>query len=90
MKEKLMLDGPEIFKKFQLKKVILYGSVLEERMGEMSDVDLLVDYLPPDKFFAFQCLMEEVLNIPVDVHTMDEDAAFTNRVLQQGEVIYEV
>jgi len=87
---KLIQEGRVIFRKFKIKKVILYGSVLENNMREKSDIDILVDFLPPDKFFAFQCQLEDLLNVPVDVHTMDEDEQFTRKVLQRGEVIYEV
>ena len=90
IKSKLAQEGPEIFRKFKLKKVILYGSVLENTMNKSSDIDIMVDYLPPEKFFTFQCQLEEKLNILVDLHTMDEDEQFTRKVLQRGEVIYAV
>jgi predicted nucleotidyltransferase len=89
-KSKLIREGLEIFRKFKIKKVILYGSVLENNMRENSDIDILVDFLPPDKFFSFQCQLEGRLNVSVDVHTMDEDEKFTRKILQRGEVIYEV
>jgi len=90
VKSQLIQQGKELFKKFQVKKVVLYGSVLENNMREDSDIDIMVDFLSPDIFFSFQCQLEELLNIPVDVHTMDEDKKFTRKVLQRGEVIYEV
>ena len=61
VKSKLILQGKELFKKFQVKKVVLYGSVLESNMREASDIDILVDFLPPDIFFSFQCQLEELL-----------------------------
>jgi predicted nucleotidyltransferase len=90
VKSLLTQKGEEVFKKFQVNKVVLYGSVLEYNMREHSDIDILVDYLPPEIFFAFQCQLEELLNVPVDVHTMDEDEKFTRKVLERGEIIYEV
>ncbi|GEM_PF-1396339 len=89
-RERIIREGREIFQEFRVKKVILFGSVLENNMRQNSDIDILVDYLPPERFFAFQCRLEERLDMSVDVHTMDEDEKFTRKVLQRGQVIYEV
>ena len=90
VKRRLIEDGKEIFKKFNLKKVVLFGSVLENRMCSMSDVDILVDPLAAEQFFTFQCSLEEKINMPVDLHTMNEDSTFVEKILKRGEVIYEV
>jgi len=90
MKRRLIEDGKNIYERYRIRKVVLFGSVLENRMSVNSDVDLLVDPLPAEYFFAFQCLLEEVLNVPVDLHTMNEDRKFVEKILARGEVIYEV
>lgn len=89
-RRKLMREGRAIFEQFHLKKVILFGSVLENSMHAGSDLDLLVDDLAPEVFFDFQCRLEEVLDISVDVHTMRDDPAFVAKIQRRGEVIYEI
>jgi predicted nucleotidyltransferase len=59
-------------------------------MCATSDVDILVDPLSAEQFFTFQCILEEKLNLPVDLHTMNEDRKFVEKILSRGEVIYEV
>jgi predicted nucleotidyltransferase len=90
VKRRLIEDGMQIFKKYKIKKVVLFGSVLENKMCAHSDVDILVDPLSAEHFFTFQCVLEEKLNLPVDLHTMNEDSKFIEKVLERGEVIYEV
>jgi predicted nucleotidyltransferase len=90
VKRRVIEDGKEIFKKYRIKKVVLFGSVLENRMSVTSDVDILVDPLSAEDFFSFQCSLEEKLNLPVDLHTMNEDRKFVEKILERGEVIYEV
>ncbi len=90
VRQKLISEGRDIFKEFNLKKVVLYGSIFAGNMRQDSDIDILVDSLEPEKFFIFQCRLEERIGIPVDVHNMDEDEKFTRKMLQRGEVIYEI
>jgi predicted nucleotidyltransferase len=90
VKRRVIEDGKEIFKKYRIKKVVLFGSVLENRMSVTSDVDILVDPLSAEHFFTFQCILEDKLNLPVDLHTMNEDRKFVEKILERGEVIYEV
>jgi len=70
--------------------VILFGSVLENRMSSRSDVDILVDSLSAEEFFSFQCQLEERLNLTIDLHTMSEDRRFIEKMIKRGEVVYEV
>ena len=59
-------------------------------MCASSDIDILVHPLSAEHFFSFQCSLEEKLNLPVDLHTMNEDKKFVEKILKRGEVIYEV
>ncbi len=88
--ELIALKAIPVFEKYRIKKVVLFGSVLENRMYEGSDIDLLVDYVPPEQFWAFHNNLEEVLNMPVDIYTMNDNRQFTSKILRRGRVIYEV
>lgn len=90
VKRQLIEDVTDIFKKYNIRKVVLFGSVVEDRMYATSDIDILVDPLSAEQFFTFQCALEEKLNLPVDLHTMNENKKFVEKILARGEVIYEV
>jgi predicted nucleotidyltransferase len=89
-RDRLIRLGQNIFKEFNIEKVILFGSVLENRMSVLSDIDILVTPLPADQFFNFQCQLENTLDLTVDLHTMDEDNEFIEKIIKRGEVIYEI
>lgn len=90
IKRRLLEDGQDIFRKFKINKVILFGSAVESRMSTGSDVDILVDPLPAEEFFRFHCQLEERLNLAVDLHTVSEDKKFIEKIIKRGEVVYEV
>ena len=90
IKRRLLEDGQDIFRKFKINKVILFGSAVENRMSTRSDVDILVDPLSAKDFFRFHGQLEERLNLTVDLHTMNEDKKFIEKIIKRGEVVYEV
>ena len=89
-RDRLVRDGKSIFKEFNIKKAILFGSVVEKRMGVSSDIDILVTPLTAEQFFSFQCRLEDKLNLTIDLHTLDEDSKFVEKMIKRGEVIYEI
>ncbi len=90
LKRRLITEGQEVFKKFNIRQVVLFGSVLENRATQGSDIDIFVDPLANVDFFTFQCLLEERLNVTIDLHTVNEDKVLVEKIIQRGEVIYEV
>lgn len=73
-RDRLVRDGKSIFKEFNIKKAIYFGSVLEDRMSGFSDVDILVTPSTVEQFFSFQCRLENKLNLTVDLHTLKRTA----------------
>lgn len=65
----------EICKRFHVRKLWVFGSILTPRFNKDSDVDLCVDFdwdnIPlldsADNFFDFQYSLEELLNRRVDI-----------------------
>ncbi|MBW1708210.1 MAG: nucleotidyltransferase domain-containing protein [Deltaproteobacteria bacterium] len=90
LKLKLLLKGRPVFKRFGIEKVLLFGSVLNARSREGSDIDLLVFPLAGDRYWIFRHELEQALECPVDVYTQDDDPVFVNKVHERGEIIYEV
>lgn len=73
----------EICKRFHVRKLWVFGSILTPRFNKDSDVDLCVDFERnkidlldyADNFFDFQYALEELLGRKVDI---TEDSAVRN------------
>ena len=89
IRRRLREAGAPVFERYGVQKVVLYGSVAEDRCGPRSDVDLLVIPLANDRYWDLLHDLEEVLGSPVDLHTDRDDARFVRKVLDRGEVVYE-
>lgn len=75
-------------KKFNASSVILFGSSVRKKDG--NDIDLAVKGIKPELFFQFYGELFKYLPKPVDLVDLDKaNAYFANRILEEGEVIYE-
>lgn len=78
----------EICKRFHVKKLWIFGSILTDRFTEKSDVDLCVDFDKSkidisdyaDNFFDFQYALENLLGHRID---LTEDSAVRNPFFRQ-------
>ena len=74
-------------KQYRVKKLYAFGSVLTERFGKESDVDLLVafDNIPveeyADNYFDFKFSLEDIFSRPVDLL---EEQAVRNPYLRKN------
>ena len=84
----LLSKGPLVYQQFGIETVYLFGSVLGGRCRSTSDIDLLVDPLPADLFWACWRKLEEVLGYPVDLHTESDDKILAQKIFQRGKLIY--
>lgn len=90
----LPMDQLEAFcRRNPITKLSLFGSVLREDFTEKSDVDLLVELLPPGvgliKFLRMQYELEEMVGRRVDLRTPKEfRERIRQRVLQDAETLY--
>ena len=90
LRSKILLKGAGAFKEFGIKKAFLFGSVLEDRAGDRSDIDLLVIPLSGDRYWIFRHELEQTLECPVDIYTQDDDPGFVKKISERGEIVYEV
>jgi len=90
VKSRLLAKGIPVLKRFGIGKAILFGSVLNGRCDDHSDVDLLVAPLTGDQYWVFRHELEQALEFPVDVYTQDDDPGFIKKMGDRGEVIYEI
>lgn len=81
--------GKPVFKKFGFNKVILFGSIVNGRSSETSDVDIIVLNLRKDQYWECRHELEQSIGFPVDLYTQDDDIKFVDKILTRGKVIYE-
>ncbi len=90
IEKRLHATLPEIVTQFDsVKKIIIFGSFLDERVNLNSDLDLYIEKLTGEDFYRLKRLLEDKLNIDVDIYTQTDDQAFINKVIERGEVLYE-
>ena len=90
MKDALNTRGVSVFKKFEIHKVVLFGSVLTHRSTVSSDIDLLVTPLSAVDYWKFCHELERMILYPVDIYTQNDDPVFVQKILQRGEIVYEI
>ena len=73
--------------KHKVRRLYAFGSVLTEKFGSSSDIDLIVDFEPldiasyADNYYDFKFALEETLQRPVDLL---EEKAIKNPYFKQG------
>ncbi|MEW5945757.1 MAG: nucleotidyltransferase domain-containing protein [bacterium] len=78
-----------ISKEYGVKKVWLFGSMLEpEPETAPNDVDLAVEGLPKGEFINFYVALEKALPMEIDLVPLDEDPPISVIVRKKGRVIY--
>lgn len=74
-------------KEYGVKKLILFGSALEEP-EKARDLDLACDGLEGWKIFEFGAWLEEELHMLVDVVPLSPPTHFTRYIERKGKVLY--
>jgi uncharacterized protein len=74
-------------------RLSLFGSALREDFSDKSDVDLLVELLPPGvgliKFLGMQYELEDMIGRKVDLRTPNEfRERIRERILREAETLY--
>ena len=73
-------------KKYNLEKVILFGSSKENR--DARDIDIAVRGISPKLFFDFFWELYRDLSKPVDVIDLSKDCLFNKLIEQDGIILY--
>jgi uncharacterized protein len=82
-------------KKYPIKRLSLFGSVLREDFSQHSDVDMLVEYLPDSSITLFDMAQQEhdltqIIGRKVDLRTANElSRDFRQQVIDIAVLIYE-
>jgi len=101
-KEKLYKELDEIveeLKKFGAKKIILFGSLANGKVGQTSDIDLIAVKDTKERFmdrlnsfyenFTPSVAIDILCYTPEELEDMSKCNRFIKRALKQGKVLYE-
>jgi len=87
LKSLLLERGIDVFKKFDIRKVIIFGSVADGVCGDMSDVDILVMPLKNSQYWDFRHELEEAVDFPIDLYTDLDDPILVEKITSRGEIL---
>lgn len=85
----LLNNGATIFEKYSIKKVFLFGSVLEKKCTINSDIDILLIPLNDADYWKIRFDLEEAIGFPIDIYSQSDDPQFVKKIMGRGEMIYE-
>ena len=78
-----------LVEKYKVKRVYLFGSLVEGYFRLSSDIDLAVEGLPPDLYFrALSELWDKSKGYKVDLIPLEE-ADYPDEIKQKGKILYE-
>lgn len=79
-----------LVQKFQVTKVIVFGSLVKNRFTAESDIDIAVEGVKKKDFFTALSEVNRLTERWVDLKPMEDlEPHFYQRVLETGECIYE-
>ena len=90
LKSLLLERGLSVFKKFGIRRVIVFGSVADGVCDDMSDLDILVMPLKNSRYWDFRYELEESVDLPIDLYTDLDDPIIVEKITSRGETLYEV
>jgi predicted nucleotidyltransferase len=78
-----------VLDRFGAREAVVFGSVVEGRARDDSDVDLIVLGTDPGAFWELRHALEDALGRSLDLFTETDDARFVAKGRARGTVIYE-
>ena len=91
MRAEATLLAGTVASQFPIKRLYLYGSVVDARpLSAWSDIDLAVEGLPPDRVLALAGALATAARHPVDIKPIEELADDQRRrIALEGVLLYE-
>jgi predicted nucleotidyltransferase len=77
----------EVSKKYHAKRVLLFGSSLDDT-SESQDIDIAVEGISPRDFFKYYGELMLKLSKPIDVIDLAGRSKFTKLIQQEGVMLY--
>jgi len=95
MLEQLESTVREVLMQYPIKRAALFGSAARGNMNELSDIDMLVEFLPNTRgldFFGLRVDLEDALGCSVDLLTWNalskSKSSFRQSVENEARLIY--
>ena len=86
----LLREHAAELKKFGVRRLALFGSVLRDQVGEESDIDVLVELAPKtfDNYMGLKFFLEQLLGRRVDLVLLDAlKPLLKPRILEEAEFV---
>jgi predicted nucleotidyltransferase len=81
---------PEIVDKYpSIKKIVVFGSVINKSMNDYSDVDIFIDGIESFQYWELLGSLSSHLKRDVDLLTPQDDRYLAGIIEKNGEVLYE-
>ena len=77
----------ELSKKYHAKRVLLFGSSLDQKR-KSNDIDIAVEGIPHKDFFKYYGDLLLQLSKPVDIIDLDGSSKFIDLIKQDGKLLY--
>ncbi|HDN98013.1 MAG TPA: hypothetical protein ENG68_02545 [bacterium] len=78
--------------KYKVKRVFLIGSLVKGYVHEKSDIDIVVEGLPPELYIKALVDASDIVGWNIEVNLIPFEDAFESlkeKTLREGELIYE-
>lgn len=76
-----------ISQKYQIKRVLIFGSSLESNR-ESKDIDLAIEGISPKDFYQYYGELLLLLSKPVDIIDLSIKSKFTDLIQKEGTLLY--
>lgn len=86
--EERMQRAVNALKELGAHRILLFGSFLRDP-DNARDVDLAVEGIPLERILEADVMIQEILEVPADLVSREENPSFFNIVARRGKVIYE-
>lgn len=77
----------DLSKKYKVKRVLLFGSSLNQKRMS-NDIDIAVEGLSPKEFFKYYGDLLLQLSKPIDIIDLAGSSKFINIIEKEGELLY--
>ncbi len=87
IKEKDKIIIKEISKKYHVKRVLLFGSSLDQKR-KSNDIDIAVEGISHKDFFKYYGDLLLQLSKPIDIIDLSGSSKFINLIKKEGKLLY--
>ncbi|MEA3277594.1 MAG: nucleotidyltransferase domain-containing protein [Pseudomonadota bacterium] len=86
----LMERGVPVLRASGVRRAYLFGSVAAGTAKTHSDIDVLAISVQAADYWRLRRELEAALDHPVDLYTQDDEPEFVRKIMERGDLIYEV